>query len=162
LRPRSNRLVGALAFELGEIDFDPQTWRIGQLNPAIPLRWVSAFGHLKKQIVIRAFRGTAARLLIRDLLFTVRNHFVNILLSPCRKMSITVATSWMLWGMSGLHWSNRKPALTATSSSRSSPQLKLCLRNRWPRTVRSAPKRVTPGEAMTARAEMCELSERSE
>jgi hypothetical protein len=42
------------------------------------------------------------------------------MLSRSRKMRITVASSRMLGGVSGLHWSNRKPALTANSSSRSS------------------------------------------
>jgi hypothetical protein len=44
----------------------------------------------------------------------------NIMLSLSGKMSSTVARSWSLGGVPGLHWSNRKRALTANSSSRSS------------------------------------------
>jgi hypothetical protein len=44
----------------------------------------------------------------------------EIMLSLSRKTRIIVASSWILGGVSGLHWSNRKPALTANSSSRSS------------------------------------------
>jgi len=45
---------------------------------------------------------------------------LDIMLSLSRKMRIIVASSWILGGVSGLHWSSRKPALTANSSSRSS------------------------------------------
>src|ERR1700677_2934814 len=54
LCPRSNRLVRTLAFELGEVDFDPQTRSIRQSNPAILLCRVGAFGHLAEQVVILA------------------------------------------------------------------------------------------------------------
>src|SRR5580692_5678830 len=39
----------------------------------------------------------------------------EIMLSLSRKIRIIVASSWMVTGVSGLHCSNRKPALTANS-----------------------------------------------
>jgi hypothetical protein len=44
----------------------------------------------------------------------------EIMLSLSRKMRIFVASPWILGGVSGLHWSKRRPALTANSSSLSS------------------------------------------
>ena len=43
----------------------------------------------------------------------------EIMLSLSRKMRMVSASSWMFGGVSALHWSNRRPALTANNSSRS-------------------------------------------
>ena len=43
-RARDRIALEGTCFERGEIDFAPQTWRIGQLDPAVVLLRVSAFG----------------------------------------------------------------------------------------------------------------------
>jgi hypothetical protein len=74
------------------------------------------------------------------------------------------STVLLLWA----HFTSQRPRLRgfvirAKEAERISLlRLKLCMRSRSPRGILPAPNRITPGEEMGARVEMCELSELSE
>ena len=80
----------------------------------------------------------------------------EFMLSLSRKMRIIIASSWILKGVFELHWSNRRPALTANSSSR--PSLSGCsirsIRCIFPATCAHTSKTVAdmPGVSWITRA----------